>query len=360
MTLLLPNNVLIIGPAWVGDMVMSHSLIQLLNQRSPNTLIDVVAPEWGQALLSRMPEVRQTISLPIKHGEFGLKKRIQIAEQLNKNNYQQAIVLPNSWKSALIPFLAKIPLRTGWCGEMRWGLLNDLRYLNKQQYPLMVERFLMLGLPKNSELPQKYLFPKLTVLPETQAASLAQFNLSLQQPILALCPGAEYGPAKRWPANYFAEVAQYYLKQGWQVWLFGANKETDIANTIQQICHHQCVDLVGKTNLAQAIDLLSLSSAVVSNDSGLMHIAAALQRPLVVVYGSTDPEFTPPLTSQVKSLRLNLPCSPCFERVCPLKHMNCLNQILPQQVCEAVTEIIKSNNNNLNVAHAEKSEGILI
>jgi heptosyltransferase-2 len=330
---------LIIGPAWVGDMVMSQTLYQLLKQQQPERIIHVVAPPWSRPLLDRMPEVSHSIDLGIAHGEFNFSLRRQVAQELKKQNYQEAYVLPNSWKSALIPFLARIPKRTGWLGEMRWGLLNDARYLNKEKYPLMIERFMALALASGETLPKNYPMPHLEIDPVSLNAALATFKLNTDKPILALCPGAEFGASKRWPEWHYATVANQYLDMGWQVWLFGSKNDAPVAHHIQSLTEQDCQDLTGKTNLGQAIDLLSLASAVVTNDSGLMHIAAALRRPLVAVYGSSDPHFTPPLHENVKVVRLSLECSPCFKRECPMQHANCLKQLSPTLVLNALTEL---------------------
>ncbi|GAB4223040.1 MAG: lipopolysaccharide heptosyltransferase II [Gammaproteobacteria bacterium] len=330
--------ILVIGPAWVGDMVMAQSLFKLVRQLQPTIAIDVLAPDWTRGLLQRMPEVRHMHAIPIKHGEFQWQTRKRIGQRLAAYAYQQAIVLPNSWKSALIPWYAKIPRRTGWRGEMRYGLLNDMRKLNKQQLPLMIQRFAALGLEPKALLPSHLPHPRLHVDITQRDETLARFNLSLEQPILALCPGAEFGPAKRWPVQHYAEVAGNYINKGWQVWLFGSQNDQAVAHDIQACVPAPLTNLAGKTTLAEAIDLLSCATSVVTNDSGLMHIAAALNRSLVAVYGSSDPRFTPPLTQHVKILRLGLACSPCFKRECPLGHLDCLQKLLPQQVLTALDQ----------------------
>lgn len=336
----LAKKMLIIGPAWVGDMVMAQTLFTLLKTRNPNHSLTVLAPDWTRALLQRMPEIDHAIPLPIAHGNLALGVRYRISKELAQEHFDQAIILPNSFKSALIPFLARIPRRTGWLGEYRFGLLNDVRYLDKAKLPLMIQRFMALGLEPGEELPQQQITPSLHVSAEECAETIAKYKLDPEaKPILALCPGAEFGPAKRWPAEYFAEIAREKIIAGWQVWLFGSGKDQQITKQISQICGLPCVDLTGKTSLAEAIDLLSLSQMVVSNDSGLMHIAAALNKPLVVMYGSSSPRFTPPLTDKVKIINLGLACSPCFKRTCPLEHMNCLTQLMPQQVLNAIVEL---------------------
>lgn len=334
------HNVLIVGPAWVGDMVMAQSLFKLIKQRNPNNQIDVLAPAWSLPLLARMPEVSNAITMPLGHGRLALWERYQLGKKLRENNYNQAIVLPNSFKSALPVFWAKIPRRTGWRGEMRYIVLNDLRILDKSRYPLMIERFMALGLEPNEPLPKKYPIPELQISAEKQASLLEKFNLSDgASPILALCPGAEFGPAKRWPEKYYAEVANAKINEGWQVWLFGSQKDQVSAELIMQLTAQCCVNFTGKTQLAEAIDLLALANCVVTNDSGLMHIAAALNKPLVAIYGPTSTAFTPPLHPAAKISKLDLPCQPCFQRNCPLQHHNCMNNLKPGAILDILTSV---------------------
>jgi len=326
------ENILIIGPAWVGDMVMAQSLFNTLKQRNPHCLIDVLAPEWSFPLLERMPEVNRAIPMPLTHGRFGLKTRFRLGKQLRPSRYRQAIVLPNSWKSALIPFFAGIPLRSGFIGEARWGLLNDARALDRNRLSMTVQRFVALALAVDAPPPSAYRFPKLEIGADLQGDVRKKFGISSSENILALCPGAEYGPAKRWPATHFAEVARQKHRQGWQVWLFGSDKDRAIAMQIDDLSGGICRNFSGETTLAEAVDLLSLARAVVSNDSGLMHVAAALDKKVIAVYGSSDPGFTPPLHAEAVIIDLKLDCSPCFKRECPLGHTRCLTEISPETI----------------------------
>ncbi|MGM3425716.1 MULTISPECIES: lipopolysaccharide heptosyltransferase II [Pseudomonas] len=336
-------NILIIGPSWVGDMVMAQTLFVCLKRQHPDCQIDVLAPEWSRPLLERMPEVREALSFPLGHGAFELATRRRIGQQL-RGRYDQAILLPNSLKSALVPYFAGIPKRTGWRGEMRFGLLNDIRTLDKARYPLMIERFMALAYAPGAELPKPYPKPRLAIDPASRDAALERFGLSLDRPVLALCPGAEFGEAKRWPAEHYAAVADARLRQGWQVWLFGSQKDApggeEIREWVTPGFEEDVYNLAGRTSLAEAIDLLSCAGAVISNDSGLMHVAAALDRPLVAVYGSTSPGFTPPLASQVEVVRLGLECSPCFDRTCRFGHYDCLRLLQPSLVQEALGRLV--------------------
>lgn len=332
---------LIIGAAWVGDMIMSQTLFTFVKQNDPAAIIDVVAPKATVALVELMPEIRQGIVLESGHGDFNLFARYHLGKKLRAEKYDQVLVIPNSWKSALIPFFAKIPRRTGWLGEQRYMLLNDWRKLNKEKYPLMIQRLAALAITKNATLPQKLPYPKLTITSAMIDAALEKTHLSKPtKPILALCPGAEFGPAKRWPPEYYAEVAAQKLAEGYEVWLFGSPKEAEAAEVIQQHTQQRCVNLVGKTKLLDAVALMSLATAVVTNDSGLMHIAAALDKPLVAIYGSSSPQFTPPLSDKVMVLSLGLDCSPCFQRECPLGHLNCLKKLPASMVLQALSTIV--------------------
>ncbi|VVC74888.1 ADP-heptose--LPS heptosyltransferase 2 [Aquicella siphonis] len=332
-------KILIIGPAWIGDMVMAQSLFKLIRQHHQDAEIDVLAPAWTFSLLKCMPEVAKAVEMPLTHGEVKLRTRYQLAKTLRASRYDQAIVLQNSFKSALVPWLAGIPRRTGWVGEFRYFLLNDARRLDKKRYPLMIEQYMALGLPAGAALPEAYPYPEFSVSPSSQSATLAKIKPVWRgRPVLALGAGAAFGPAKRWPETYFADVANQKLSEGWDVWLFGSQADRPITDKIMQLTQNRCENVSGRTELFETIDLLSLVSGVVTNDSGLMHMAAALKKPLVAVYGSTSPAFTPPLSAEAKILKLDLDCQPCFKRDCPLSHHRCMRDLKPALVLAAMAE----------------------
>lgn len=325
---------LVIGPSWVGDMVMAQSLFIDIKRREPECQIDVLAPAWTAALIDRMPEVSELVAGNFNHGKLSLGDRIKLGKDLRGKGYTNTILLPNSLKSALVPAIAKIPTRTGFIGEQRWGLLNDIRKLDKQKIPMTVQRFVALGLEKGAAVRsvKSIPVPQLVVDPTEAQGVLEANGLNADERILVLCPGAEFGPSKQWPVIHYAEVAKHYLANGWQVWLLGSDKDRVICQELDAITGHQTKVLAGKTSLPQAVDLMSFASLVVANDSGLMHIAAALQKPLIAVYGSTDPGHTPPLSQNHAIARLNLDCSPCFKRECPLEHLDCLRGLSPSKV----------------------------
>ena len=336
------KKILIIGPSWVGDMVMAQSLFIDIKQREPEAQIDVLAPAWTGALIDRMPEVTKLVAAKFNHGKLSLGERFSLGKQLRSEQYTHAIVLPNSLKSALVPSVTKIPNRAGFIGEQRWGLLNDIRKLDKKQIPMTVQRFIALGLPKRSDVRSidSIPAPLLKVASDQVSSVLAKNELALNSKVLVLCPGAEFGASKKWPSSQYADVAKFYQDKGWQVWLMGSDNDIAACDEINQLSNNSCHVLAGKTTLPEAIDLISCASLVVSNDSGLMHIAAALQKPLVAVYGSTDPGHTPPLSSNHSVARLGLSCSPCFKRDCPLGHLDCLNKLPAQTVLDLSEALI--------------------
>lgn len=337
------ENILVVGPSWVGDMVMAQSLFISLKKQNPQCAIDVIAPGWSVPVLERMPEVRRGIPLHIGHGEFNPKARYQLGKKL-RNQYQRAIVLPRSFKSALVPFFANIPVRTGFLGEMRYGLLNDIRLFDKQHLNQTVKRFTALGLTQVAA--QRAIpihFPTLCIDKNAQQSAIKKLQLSNTKPAIALFPGAEYGPAKQWPIAHYAELASTLVWQGYQVWIMGSQKDKVTADRIidqAQTDETALANLCGETSLAEAIDLIAHCKAAISNDSGLMHVAAAANCPVLGIYGSSSPDFTPPLAERSKALYLNLSCSPCFKRECPLQHLDCLHKITPKYVFDELKMLL--------------------
>ncbi len=327
------SKILVIAPSWIGDTVLAQPLFRRLHEQEKNLILDVLAPSWTLPVLQCMPEVHETLCNPFGHGEIKLRARWRFAKNLEQRAYDHAIVLPNSWKSALIPFFAGIPKRTGYIGEMRWGLLTHRYRLDKAILPLMVQRFTALAGGDLSPTAH----PTLTLPNELRLATLKKFNLGDAKPIAALCIGAEYGPAKRWPEKHFAALARQLGDRGYRCILVGSAKDIGVANTIHQLSDGVGENFCGKTNLSEAIALLASSQLIVSNDSGLMHIGAALNRPLLALFGSSSPAFTPPLSDKAVTLSLQLACSPCYQRVCPLGHFNCMENMTPALVMDKIT-----------------------
>ena len=337
------EHILIIGPAWVGDMVMAQSLFISLKQRNPKCKIAVMAPDWTRPVLERMPEVNSSLDAQIGHGELKLGLRRKIGHSLKARNFSQAIVLPNSFKSALIPFHAGIAKRTGWQGEWRRPLLNDCRKLDKKAFPRMVDRFAALAFAESKQAPQNIPSPRLAVNPVQVQSTADDLGLDTTRKIVAVCAGAEFGEAKQWPAKHFATAVDSLISEGWEAWFFGSENDRLVSESILadiEPSHlDSCKNLTGSTTLAQAIDLMSCASVVVSNDSGLMHVAAGLEKPVVGIYGSTSPDFTPPLAERVKLLSTDIECRPCFKRECPYGHLRCLTELSPDLAIQAVKQL---------------------
>lgn len=327
---------LIVAPAWIGDAVMAQPLFIRLQQHMPGLQLDALAPRWVAPVLQRMPQIGEVIDNPFAHGELSLAARYRLARELAKKGYQRAYVLPNSAKSALIPWLATIPERIGFTGESRYGLINRRHALDPIALPQMSERFAQLAEAPGAPLPRPLPLPRLDSTAAQQAQARDALGLAPAEKIAVFCPGAEYGPAKRWPARHFATLADELGRRGYAIWLLGSAKDRPVGDEIVRLATAGApINLCGTTSLAQAIDLIAAASVVVCNDSGLMHVAAALDRPLVAVYGSSSPGFTPPLSPRAQIISLKLPCSPCFKRECPLGHLDCLNRLEPPRVLAA-------------------------
>jgi heptosyltransferase II len=325
---------LVVAPSWIGDAVLSHPLVMRLKEADPTGEIDILGAPWVLPVYKRMAQVGRVYTLPFGHGDLKLGERRRFAKTLPR--YDRAMVLPNTLKSALIPFHAGIPVRTGWTGEMRYGLLNDRRTLDEAELPLIVERYAALAQPRGERLRRPLPDPRLVIDPAAREGAVHRHGLDISRAVAAFAPGAEYGPAKRWPARHFAQLARDLAARGHAVWLFGSGKDAEVTAEINRLAGGICVDLAGKTSLDEAIDLLSLAACVVSNDSGLMHVAAALDRPMAALFGSSSPAFTPPLSAKARVISLRLDCSPCFARTCPLGHTHCLEKLEPADVLTAI------------------------
>ena len=300
-------KILVVGPSWVGDSVMAQALYKRIKQEEPSAKIEVIAPEWSLSLLDRMPEVDKKIASPFTHGDIKVYERFQLGKKLQRESYERSIILTNSFKSALLPYFAKIKVRTGWLGEFRYGLINDIRSSNELKKSLMVEKFAALSLEKENFSLRNLSLPKLEINSTNLSLLLEKNLVEKEKPALALCPGAEFGPSKRWPSEYYSEIAKTYISHGWNVFCIGSKNDVNIGieieNTNNLSNEINFINLIGKTSLLDAIDILSYAKKVVTNDSGLMHIAAAVGTPLVALYGPSSPEYTPPLIDKKQILR---------------------------------------------------------
>jgi heptosyltransferase-2 len=329
-----PERILVVAPSWVGDAILAEPLLALLREPYEEPVVDVLAPPWCAPVFGRMRGVRRLIETPFAHGRLDLAARRALARELAGAQYTRAIVLPNSWKSALVPFLARIPRRTGYVGELRYGLLNDARRLDARGLPRLVDRFAALVATPGVLVPTP---PAPVLVPDeaNRGAALRALRLRTDRPVAILCPGAEYGPAKRWPPTHFADLAARLLADDRQVWLVGSPNDKLAASSVLQAAGEpgrRILDLTGRTDLGTAIDLMSLAAVVVSNDSGLMHAAAAVGAPVVALFGSSSAVYTPPLSPLAHVAKIDIACSPCFKRECPLGHFKCMRELSPQLV----------------------------
>ena len=326
-----PSAILVIGPRWVGDMVMAQCLFKALKQARPEVPIDVVAPTWATPLLDRMPEVRARIDAPFKPKEFGLWQRWRLGRDL-AGRYSEAYVLPGSWKSALVPFFARIDKRVGYLKEMRFGLLTDIVPLPKAIKRKTADTYFRLA-----QLQGERPIPALSVDDANQARLLDKHRLTARA-YVTLMPGAEYGPAKRWPSRSYAAFARAMMDRGEGVVLLGSPKDAEVGAEIVALAPG-VIDLTGQTRLEDAIDLIAGARLAICNDSGLMHVAAAVGTPLVAVYGSTSAANTPPLSARSEIVTLGLGCSPCHEKICPLGTLACLEGLEVEKVVAAAERV---------------------
>ena len=324
------ERILIVAPSWVGDAILSEPLVAVLREPLEEPIVDVLAPPWCAPIYQRMRGIRHVIDNTLGHRELGIGKRRLLAASLREHAYTRVFVLPNSFKSAIVPWVARIPHRTGYVGEARGLLLTDTRRLDRKAYPRLVDRFVALA-AKPGELLPTTSAPVLVPNAGNAAEAIRALGLATRRPVAILCPGAEYGPAKRWPTEHFAALARRLIDSGYAVWIIGSPNDQLAADPLAAMVP-EIRNACGRTDLGTAIDLLAGASVVVSNDSGLMHAAAAVGVPLVALFGSSSPEYTPPLSPLARVARIDIVCSPCFQRVCPLGHFKCMRELSPNVV----------------------------
>jgi heptosyltransferase-2 len=334
---------LIIAPQWIGDAVMTEPLLRRLAARGER--LTVAALPWVAPVYRLMPQVGEVMELPFAHGGLQWQARRSLADQI-KGRFDTAYVCPNSLKSALLPFLAGIPQRVGYLGEARFGLLTQrLNNPPKDQRPPMVAFYSALSGEPNIDSER----PRLQVGTVAVELTLQQLGLSWDG-YYVFAPGAEFGPAKRWPAEHFADLAQRLDRP---VLLLGSAKEhalcEEIAVPVNALQVGKCLNLAGRTSLTQAFHLIAAAQCTISNDSGLMHVAAALGVSQVATFGSSSPLHTPPLNARAEVIWLKnepgyqptLDCAPCFERSCRFGHTRCLSDISASQVLQRIGQLTR-------------------
>ena len=328
------DRVLLIAPSWVGDAILSEPLVARLRAAGIEQPIDVVVPPWCGPVYARMRGIGRIIDNPAAHGQLAWRARRALGASLREFRYTHAYVLPNTWKSALVPYFAGIPRRIGYVGEARYGLLTDARRLDRRGMPQLVTRYAALAAARGGA-PEAVTAPRLVPDRANLEAATSALQLSVARPVAILCPGAEFGPAKRWPAEHFAALARRLAGDGHAIWIIGSPNDRAAAAALAAALPSPApaiVDLTGRTDLGTAIDLLSVAALVVSNDSGLMHAAAAVGAPLVALFGSSSPTYTPPLSPLARIAKIEIACSPCFRRECPLGHFRCMRDLSPDLV----------------------------
>ena len=337
---------LVISPNWIGDAVMAQPLLRLLHDRHPERPIDVLAPGWVAPVWRAMREVDTVLEAPFRHGALQWRERREYAKMLRARGYADAYVLPNTLKFALIPWLAGIPRRVGYKGEMRYGLLNVMHHDNRDKPRPMVSFYAALANAPARDVPPPPALPRpsLFVSEERVAEAVSRVGLSMKQPLVLFAPGAEFGSAKRWPTTHFAELAKAIQREHGdvQIALMGSGKDKEVCDRIVALSPG-VHNLAGATRLDEAVALIARASAMVSNDSGLLHIASALNRPIVAIYGPTDPLHAPPFSDVAKSIFLGIECAPCKERECPLGHHRCMKEISAGMVWEPLRGMIEGS-----------------
>lgn len=340
---------LVISPNWIGDAVMAQPLLRLLKRARPERAIDVLAPPQVVPVWRRIQEADDILATPFRHRALQLGERLRYARLLKRRGYRDAYVLPNTLKYALIPWLARIPHRIGYKGESRYGIVNVMHHDERPQRS-MVPFYAALsrepGLPLHDPR-WETMRPRLVVAGEETERVAARLAVDLGRPLIAFAPGAEFGSAKRWPPAYYGALARQVVRAlpGAQIALMGSPNDHDTCKQVQA-CAGQAgsgmLNLSGQTSLDDAITLLAQATAVVANDSGLLHVASALNRPVVALYGSTDPDYAPPLSDLARTVSLRLPCAPCRQRECPLGHHDCMNKMSVERVWGELAAVLQA------------------
>ena len=342
-----PLRTLVISPNWIGDAVMAQPLLRRLRAAHPGRPIDVLAPPSVAPVWRQMAEVAEVLETPFRHGALQLRERWRYARVLRRRGYADAYVLPNTLKFALLPWLAGIARRVGYQGESRYGLINVMHHDEQPPRPMVAFYAALADAPQATLTPAWRAAlgrPALTASADQIAAAGARAGLDPARPLLAFAPGAEFGGAKRWPAEHFAALAQAVLAAHpqAQIALLGSPKDSEVCEAVRAAAGgtDAIVNLAGATSLAEAVALIARAAAVVANDSGLLHIASALNRPVLALYGPTDPDHAPPFSDLAAALSLRLACAPCRQRECPLGHQDCMRKLLPDMAWRSLQPML--------------------
>ena len=332
--------ILIVPYMWIGDFVRCHTVVKLLKARFPARPVDVLSTTLCAPLADYMPELRQAIVVDLARKRLALSEHRALAARLKRESYGTALIMPRTWKAALAPFLAGVPERIGWVGEWRFGLVNDLRF-GERKRPRMVDQCAALALPAHATPPENWPLPELRVPPAEIAGWKERLALADNgKPIIALAPGA-VGPSKRWPGAAYGDLARRLIAQGNEVWILGSPAEAPLVRIIRDIAP-EVRDLTGP-DLRNAILALAAADVAVSNDSGLLHVAAALGTPTIGIFGPTSPwHWAPlnPIAAAVQQKIETLPCQPCHKPTCRVRHHRCMRDISPNHLVSVIERVL--------------------
>lgn len=328
--------ILIVPYMWIGDFVRGHTVVRVLRERWPNRPIDMLVTSLAAPLVDYMPGVRAAVVVDLPRGRLALGQQWRLAAQLRANGYGTALVMPRTWKSAIAPALAGIPERVGFVGEVRFGLINRWRW-GERALPRMIDRKAALALPPGTPPPPEWPVPQLRV-PADEIARWRQANGLGTSPAVALAPGS-VGPAKRW--TYYAEAARLLARRGLDVWVIGGPAEKALAAEILAAGSPGVRDLTG-TDLRNGIIAMAAADVAIANNSGLMHVAAAIGTPTMGIFGPTSPYHWAPLnplaaTVQTKTL---VPCQPCHRPVCTMNDHRCMRDIPASDVADIALRVL--------------------
>src|SRR5580698_5229152 len=328
--------ILIVPYMWIGDFVRGHTVVRVLKQRWPNRPVDLLVTSQCAPLVDYMPGVRSRIVWDLPRSRLAVAKRWGLATQLRARNYGTALVLPRTWKSAIAPALANIPERVGFVGEARFGLINRWRW-GEKALPRFIDKNAALALPDGAPLPPEWPVPQLRVGSE-EVSRFRQAQGLGQGTAIALAPGS-VGSSKRW--TYYPQAAKLLAERGLDVWVVGGPGEKAIAAEMVAAGGARVRDLTG-TDLRNGVLAMAAAQLAVSNDSGLMHVAAALGTPTMGIFGPTSPYHWAPINGLAATVqtKTTVPCQPCHRPVCTMNDHACMRDIPASDVAEEVMKLV--------------------
>lgn len=330
-----PRRILVVLDFSVGDIVMNHTLLCLLKQHEPGLEIDVIAPPMAQGLIKRMPEVRKHFSLDVRSTRLLSRKWLNTCLELRREGYRQAVLIPRSTSAAWLILFSKIKIRTGF-KQVRPGLINDQRGGRPGDFHQKTISLTPKGMPIPNRLPYPYLQTNEREIAET----VGRYELDASsKPLIVLAPGASRWSTKKWPIEHFAQLSRMLVGE-YYVCVMGGDQEFALGQVISAEHPQEITNLCGKSSISEAVDVIAAAECVVANDSGLLHVAAAVRTPVVGIYGSTSPGAYPPLSDSRAICWRNTLCSPCYMNQCPYGHHACMKEITPQQVLGRISKLV--------------------